>query len=39
MLIGAIVADFDDIREALGRLDVLPGPLGGEPCPGWRVPA
>lgn len=32
-------ADFDDIREALGRPDVLPGPLGGEPCPGWREPA
>jgi 2-hydroxy-3-keto-5-methylthiopentenyl-1-phosphate phosphatase len=31
-------ADFDDVREAVGRLDVLPGPLGGEPCPGWRVP-
>jgi 2-hydroxy-3-keto-5-methylthiopentenyl-1-phosphate phosphatase len=31
--------DFDDIRESLGRLDALPGPVGGEPCPGWRGPA
>jgi 2-hydroxy-3-keto-5-methylthiopentenyl-1-phosphate phosphatase len=31
--------DFDDIRDALGRLEVPPGPLGGEPCPGWREPA
>ena len=31
--------DFDDIRETLLRLDTLPGPVGGEPCPGWRVPA
>jgi 2-hydroxy-3-keto-5-methylthiopentenyl-1-phosphate phosphatase len=30
--------DFDDIREALDGLDALPGPVGGEPCPGWRVP-
>jgi 2-hydroxy-3-keto-5-methylthiopentenyl-1-phosphate phosphatase len=28
---------FDDIRDALDRLDALPGPVGGEPCPGWRV--
>jgi 2-hydroxy-3-keto-5-methylthiopentenyl-1-phosphate phosphatase len=31
--------DFDDIRDTLVRLDTLPGPTGGEPCPGWRVPA
>jgi 2-hydroxy-3-keto-5-methylthiopentenyl-1-phosphate phosphatase len=31
--------DFDDIRQALGRLGGLQGPAGGEPCPGWRVPA
>ena len=29
---------FDDIRSWLERDDPLPGPLGGEPCPGWRDP-
>ena len=31
--------DFDDIRDTLVRLDTLPGSIGDEPCPGWRVPA
>ena len=26
--------DFDDVRTALESIDP-PGPLGGEPCPGW----
>ena len=30
---------FDDVRTSLERLDVTTGPLGGEPCPGWREPA
>jgi 2-hydroxy-3-keto-5-methylthiopentenyl-1-phosphate phosphatase len=30
--------DFNDIRAALEGLVTLPGPLGGEPCPGWRDP-
>ena len=29
-------ADFDDVRHALLELDRVPGPVGGEPCPGWR---
>ncbi|MGH2680760.1 MAG: haloacid dehalogenase-like hydrolase [Actinomycetota bacterium] len=31
--------DFDDVRRELARLDALPARVGGEPCPGWRVPA
>jgi 2-hydroxy-3-keto-5-methylthiopentenyl-1-phosphate phosphatase len=31
--------DFDDVRIALQELEVAAGPLGGEPCPGWREPA
>jgi hypothetical protein len=31
--------DFDDVRDTLVRLDTLPEPIGGEPRPGWRVPA
>ena len=31
--------NFDDVRTSLEGLDVLAGPLGGEPCPGWREPA
>ena len=31
--------DFDDIREALDSLDDFPGPVGGEPCPGWLMPS
>ncbi|MCD6021626.1 MAG: haloacid dehalogenase superfamily protein subfamily phosphoserine phosphatase [Actinomycetia bacterium] len=30
--------DFDDVRVSLEGLDVAAGPLGGEPCPGWREP-
>ena len=26
---------FDDVRRWLERSATLPGPLGGEPCPGW----
>jgi 2-hydroxy-3-keto-5-methylthiopentenyl-1-phosphate phosphatase len=29
---------FDDVREALETLDEPPGPVGGERCPGWRLP-
>ena len=29
--------DFDDVRRGLEALDGLPGPTGGERCPGWRV--
>ena len=28
---------FDDVREALEGADTLPGPVGGERCPGWRT--
>jgi 2-hydroxy-3-keto-5-methylthiopentenyl-1-phosphate phosphatase len=31
--------DFDDVRISLEGLHVVAGPLGGEPCPGWREPA
>jgi hypothetical protein len=37
--IRAVVVNFDDVRISLGELDVAVGPLGGEPCPGWREPA
>jgi 2-hydroxy-3-keto-5-methylthiopentenyl-1-phosphate phosphatase len=30
--------DFDDVRRALARLDEIPDPVDGEPCPGWRDP-
>jgi 2,3-diketo-5-methylthio-1-phosphopentane phosphatase len=30
--------DFDDVRVTLEGLGSLPGPGGGEDCPGWRVP-
>jgi HAD superfamily phosphoserine phosphatase-like hydrolase len=30
--------NFDDIRRALTRPGALLGPVGGEPCPGWRAP-
>ncbi len=29
---------FDDIRGDLQALEELPGPVGGERCPGWRAP-
>ncbi len=29
---------FDDVRAALETLDALPEPVGGERCPGWRLP-
>jgi 2-hydroxy-3-keto-5-methylthiopentenyl-1-phosphate phosphatase len=29
--------DFGDVRSALEALDVIAGPAGGEPCPGWRL--
>ncbi len=29
---------FDDVRAWLDGEEELPGPLGGEPCPGWRDP-
>jgi 2-hydroxy-3-keto-5-methylthiopentenyl-1-phosphate phosphatase len=32
-------AEFGDVRHALERLVSIPGPIGGEPCPGWREPA
>jgi 2-hydroxy-3-keto-5-methylthiopentenyl-1-phosphate phosphatase len=32
-------ADFDDVRRALLEPDGALGPVGGEPCPGWREPA
>ena len=31
--------DFDDVRRALLELDGARGPVGGEPCPGWREPS
>jgi 2-hydroxy-3-keto-5-methylthiopentenyl-1-phosphate phosphatase len=31
-------ATFDDVRAGLEALDVIPGPVGGERCPGWRTP-
>ena len=31
--------DFDDVRTALETPADVPGPLDGEPCPGWREPA
>ncbi len=31
--------DFDGVRTSLEGLDAAAGPLGGEPCPGWREPA
>jgi 2-hydroxy-3-keto-5-methylthiopentenyl-1-phosphate phosphatase len=27
---------FDDVRNALERMDAVPGPVGGRLCPGWR---
>jgi 2-hydroxy-3-keto-5-methylthiopentenyl-1-phosphate phosphatase len=29
---------FDDVRWHLEALDAIPGPVGGEACPGWRTP-
>ena len=29
---------FDDVRTALSSLEEHPGPVGGERCPGWRLP-
>lgn len=29
---------FDDVREAIEAAESLPGPMGGERCPGWRTP-
>jgi hypothetical protein len=37
--IGALMVDFDDIRDKLVGLDALPGRVGEEPCPGCREPA
>lgn len=31
--------DFDDVRRRLETSTDVPGPVGGEPCPGWREPA
>jgi hypothetical protein len=31
--------DFDDVRAALEASASIPGPVDGEPCPGWREPA
>jgi 2-hydroxy-3-keto-5-methylthiopentenyl-1-phosphate phosphatase len=28
---------FDDVRAQLEALDAVPGPVGGERCPGWRT--
>jgi HAD superfamily phosphoserine phosphatase-like hydrolase len=28
---------FDDVRRHLEALDVIPGPVGGDACPGWRT--
>jgi 2-hydroxy-3-keto-5-methylthiopentenyl-1-phosphate phosphatase len=28
---------FDDVRDALETIETLPGPVGGERCPGWRT--
>ncbi|MGH2635699.1 MAG: HAD-IB family phosphatase [Actinomycetota bacterium] len=28
---------FDDVRRALETLEEVPGPVGGERCPGWRT--
>jgi 2-hydroxy-3-keto-5-methylthiopentenyl-1-phosphate phosphatase len=28
---------FDDVRVQLESLKVIPGPVGGERCPGWRT--
>jgi 2-hydroxy-3-keto-5-methylthiopentenyl-1-phosphate phosphatase len=28
---------FDDVRAGLEALDAVPGPVGGERCPGWRT--
>ena len=30
--------DFDDVRSRLESIDVTPGPIGTERCPGWRLP-
>jgi hypothetical protein len=32
--VGSVLVDLDD--TALSKLDALPGPGGGERCPGWR---
>jgi 2-hydroxy-3-keto-5-methylthiopentenyl-1-phosphate phosphatase len=46
VLVGIALADgvsflpwdtFDDVRDALAELDTVPGPVGGEHCPGWRL--
>jgi 2,3-diketo-5-methylthio-1-phosphopentane phosphatase len=29
---------FDDVRSALETAEELPGPVGDERCPGWRLP-
>jgi 2-hydroxy-3-keto-5-methylthiopentenyl-1-phosphate phosphatase len=31
--------DFDDVRATLEASASIPGPVDGEPCPGWREPA
>lgn len=28
---------FDDVSDALATIEALPGPVGGERCPGWRT--
>jgi 2-hydroxy-3-keto-5-methylthiopentenyl-1-phosphate phosphatase len=28
---------FDDVQSALETIETLPGPVGGERCPGWRT--
>jgi 2-hydroxy-3-keto-5-methylthiopentenyl-1-phosphate phosphatase len=30
---------FEDVRRTLSQLTDIPGPIGGEPCPGWLDPA
>jgi 2-hydroxy-3-keto-5-methylthiopentenyl-1-phosphate phosphatase len=31
--------NFEDVRSGLMQLEAPLGPIGGEPCPGWREPA
>ena len=33
----AEVTRVDDVRVALETEDVIPGPVGPERCPGWRI--
>jgi 2,3-diketo-5-methylthio-1-phosphopentane phosphatase len=31
-------SDFDDVRRTLETIGEVPGPVGAERCPGWRLP-